>query len=141
MKKIKYYIPSIILMLIIYMFSCQNGEESSGLSSSIMITIQNIFPFIHNVDLLHLIIRKCAHMSEYALLTLSFIYGFSHSTSSMNKISIFSIISTFLYACSDEIHQLFIIGRSGQFTDVLIDTCGGLIMLLLYRLYKKKHNN
>ena len=50
---------------------------------------------------------------------------------------------TFLYACTDEIHQLFVPGRAGKFTDVLIDTTGGIIMLLFIalvtRVARKKH--
>ena len=41
---------------------------------------------------------------------------------------------TFLYACTDEFHQLFVPGRAGRFTDVLIDTTGGIIMLLFIAL-------
>ena len=50
---------------------------------------------------------------------------------------------TFLYACTDEFHQLFVPGRAGRFTDVLIDTTGGIIMLLFIALVthvaRKKH--
>ena len=35
-----------------------------------------------------------------------------------------SILFSFLYACTDEIHQIFVPGRSAQFRDVLIDTLG-----------------
>ena len=51
---------------------------------------------------------------------------------------------TFLYASSDEIHQLFIPGRSGQFTDVLIDTSGGLAAILVVMAAAariRKHND
>jgi len=44
----------------------------------------------------------------------------------------------FLYACSDEIHQLFVPGRSGKFTDVLIDSAGALLAVLLCFLVKKE---
>ena len=51
---------------------------------------------------------------------------------------------TVLYAISDEIHQLFIDGRTARFTDVLIDAAGALggilLVLLIYTLIKhKKH--
>ena len=50
---------------------------------------------------------------------------------------------TFLYACTDEFHQLFVPGRAGRFTDVLIDTTGGIIMLLFIALVthvaRKRH--
>ena len=35
-----------------------------------------------------------------------------------------SILFSFLYACTDELHQIFVPGRSAQFRDVLIDTLG-----------------
>ena len=35
-----------------------------------------------------------------------------------------SIFLSFLYACTDEIHQIFVPGRSAQFRDVLVDTLG-----------------
>ena len=38
---------------------------------------------------------------------------------------------TFAYACSDEIHQLFVADRAGKGTDVLIDMCGAVIALLI----------
>ena len=143
MKKIKYFIPSFLLMIIIFMFSSQTGEESAGLSLKITLFIQKIFPIFTSQETLHFLIRKAAHMSEYALLTFTFLYGYSHCHISYKKICIFSILSTFLYACTDETHQLIVGGRAGQFTDVLIDTSGGFIALLIFFifiLYKKKHS-
>lgn len=48
---------------------------------------------------------------------------------------------TFLYACTDEFHQRFVSGRSGQFRDVLIDSLGGLIggLLFIYQLTLKNN--
>ena len=42
---------------------------------------------------------------------------------------IWSVVITFVYACSDEIHQLFVADRAGRGTDVLIDMCGQLFLL------------
>ncbi|MBQ3466792.1 MAG: VanZ family protein, partial [Oscillospiraceae bacterium] len=39
------------------------------------------------------------------------------------------LLFCFLYACSDEFHQLFVPGRAGMFSDVLIDTVGVLFGL------------
>lgn len=61
-----------------------------------------------------------------------------------NKITPWLIIGVgALYATSDEIHQLFVPGRSGQFTDVLIDTGGvvaGYFFVVLVRLIVKGIN-
>lgn len=140
MKNLKYFIPSFILMIIIFSFSMQNGEESSSLSLTIVHIIQKVFPFLKNQDLLHLIIRKGAHMSEYALLTLTFVYGFYKSRFNISKICLYSLLCTFLYACSDELHQLYVGGRAGQFTDVLIDTTGGLIIIIFIYLLRRNKN-
>lgn len=143
MKKLRYFIPSFVLMIIIFMFSNQTGNESAGLSLKIVSFIQDMFPFITSQDLLHFLVRKAAHMTEYALLTLTFIYGYYHCQITHKKIYILSISSTFLYACTDEMHQLLIGGRAGQLTDVLIDSSGGMIALILFyifMLYRKKHS-
>ena len=50
---------------------------------------------------------------------------------------IYTIIFVFIYACSDEIHQLFVSGRSGEILDVLIDTTGGFIGTMIYKLYRR----
>ena len=133
MKKIKYFIPSIFLMILIFMFSHQTGSESSGLSSQIVLWIQT---YLH-IPISEFIVRKAAHMSEYALLTLTLIYGFYKNHYPIQKIMIYSLIGTFLYACSDEMHQLFIGGRAGQFTDILIDTCGGCLTIIFYDVLTK----
>ena len=110
-------------MILIFMFSHQTGSESSGLSSQIVLWIQT---YLH-IPISEFIVRKAAHMSEYALLTLTLIYGFYKNHYPIQKIMIYSLIGTFLYACSDEFHQLFIPGRSGEFRDVMIDSTGGII--------------
>ena len=120
-------------MILIFMFSHQTGSESSGLSSQIVLWIQT---YLH-IPITEFIVRKAAHMSEYALLTLTFIYGFYKNQYPIQKIMIYSLIGTFLYACSDEMHQLFIGGRAGQFTDVVIDTCGGCFAIMFYYVLTK----
>lgn len=115
-----------------------NGNDSSSQSNF----FANIILQFINIDkeTLTFLIRKLAHMSEYAILALFTYYALIKIA--FNKRIIFQItfLISFLYACSDEFHQLFISGRSGQFTDVLIDSTGCLIMLLFLYLWKKRKN-
>ncbi len=115
-----------------------NGNDSSSQSNF----FANIILQFINIDkeTLTFLIRKLAHMSEYAILALFTYYALIKIA--FNKRIIFQItfLISFLYACSDEFHQLFISGRSGQFTDVLIDSTGCLIMLLFLYLWQKKKN-
>lgn len=116
-------------MIIIFMFSNQNGSESSGLSDMIVLFIQKFINI--DKDLLSIIVRKGAHMSEYGLLTLSLIYGFYKNN--VIHVYTYSLLITFLYASFDEFHQLFIAGRAGRPMDVLIDVCGGIIIILIVK--------
>lgn len=72
-------------------------------------------------------LRKCMHASEYFVLSI-LIYNCLKTFKKSNwKTLIIPIVISFLYACTDEIHQLFIDGRTSQFTDVLIDTFGAIL--------------
>ena len=126
-------------MVVIFMFSAEPDTESSELSGSIVSVVNPITAshwdekeLLDKAELIDYPVRKCAHMSEYAILTLlgyvafSFLHG--------RRRFVIPIGVTFLYACTDEIHQLFVPGRAGRFTDVLIDTTGGIIMLLFIAL-------
>lgn len=128
----------IIWMIFIFIMSNTNGNDSSSQSSF----FANIILQFINIDkeTLTFLIRKLAHMSEYAILALFTYYALIKIA--FNKRIIFQItfLISFLYACSDEFHQLFISGRSGQFTDVLIDSTGCLIMLLFLYLWQKRKN-
>ena len=85
-------------------------------------------------------LRKCMHMGEYLVLCLLLINAFYQSGVRDRKLIIFSILVCFLYACTDEVHQLFV-GRAGQFSDVIIDTTGSIIGSCFYcigcLIYKK----
>ncbi|WP_300082139.1 VanZ family protein [uncultured Thomasclavelia sp.] len=138
MKKIRYFLPMIIWMIFIFIMSNTNGNDSSS-QSNFFANI--ILQFIHiDKETLTFLIRKLAHMSEYAILALFTYYALIKIA--FNKRIIFQItfLISFLYACSDEFHQLFISGRSGQFTDIIIDSTGCLIMLLFLYLWQKRKN-
>lgn len=142
LRKIITLILIISMMIIIFMFSSQNGTSSSGLSSK----FSNIFIdiFIRKYDTYSLSrqkeifsnvsygIRKLAHMTEYGILgSLVFLFLFGIK---MRYRIIFSISFCFIYASTDELHQRFVGGRSGQFKDVMIDTLGAIIFVLTFSL-------
>ena len=148
----------IILLVIVFInifgFSSQDSEESGNLSRTITVSITKNIKEIQELksdekneilDTIEKVIRKLAHFSEYTLvgiLLMSLI-----STFNLKQINRFliSLGIGFLYACSDEFHQLFVPGRTAKFTDVLIDTAGVCIgcfiiylILLVIKRYKAK---
>lgn len=133
MKKNKYLILTILWMIFIFVMSHTPGNDSSKQSNFIVNIIVQILPITRNT--LSFIVRKCAHMTEYAILAFLIYKTIVHIENSLIK----SFIFTFLYACTDEFHQLFIAGRAGQIRDVCIDSTGALIMLLIiYFILKRK---
>ncbi len=139
MSKRKYIKWTILLiwMLVIFLFSHQ--PQSGQATYSI---IEKIFPVLKDskqIEILNFIIRKCAHFTEYFILTL-LIFSLLKEYQ-IKKRYIISIMLCFIYACTDEFHQLFIIGRTANFRDCLIDTLGGIFYLILNKLVTTKRKN
>lgn len=141
MKNKKIIISWLLLILwmafIFYMSSC-NGNVSSDQSGTIAYVLHNILG-INYSDKLIFIIRKCAHVSEFFILGILVINLVSKYN--VKHIYLISFIICVLYSSSDEFHQLFVSGRSGQVTDVLIDLIGvvlGLLFVFLIRCFRKE---
>lgn len=139
-----------VWMAVIFLFSSQSGEESSQLSEGFLRKFILCFLpdgiSMDTVELLEYIVRKCAHMTEYAVLGILIslqirMYGMFRSEAGKIMAAAGFVMA---YAATDEFHQLFIGGRNGQFMDILIDTCGGIIgavivsLLAGYSMKKKK---
>lgn len=124
----------ILWMILIFIMSSFDANNSSNQSNFIVDIVVNILK-IDNIELLSLIIRKLAHFTEYFILGILVINMFNRNNIS-NKYLI-SIILCIIYACTDEIHQFFVPGRSCQVTDVIIDSMGSIMGVYLYKLINK----
>ena len=157
MKKI---ISRIILTLftlawmgLIFYFSSQTGSSSASSSHSVLYLLGHISKSLIGHDLvtalspsafgfLEFIIRKCAHMFLYFILSiLTMSLMFTYKKYPIRFKTCISLLISFLYACSDELHQFFVGGRSASFKDVLIDSTGAcigiLLTIIIYTLTKK----
>jgi len=148
-------IPALLCMILIFNFSSQSAVQSSETSGSFIheILIQ-IFPEFQEespkeqkstVETLQFFVRKTAHFSIYALLSLLLLLAFLQLFT-FYKASFSAFLCSALYAISDEIHQSFIPGRSCELRDVCIDSLGALtalcFVILIYRFicrYRKRH--
>lgn len=120
------FLLAFILMCVIFYLSSQQADESNKMSDSL---IDEIYTFA-GISVSVVVIRKAAHMCEYALL--SFLFSNSFYLLNIKKWHIISLICTFVYACTDEIHQLSVPGRWGSPLDVLIDTSAAIIGIAVY---------
>ena len=82
---------------------------------------------------LDLILRKLAHATEYALLTLLWAWALRPVTR-WNVVLAAAI--AVLYAASDEFHQTFVEGRHGAASDILVDAAGVVIAIALLRYHR-----
>jgi len=150
MKKIIIWMLVALWMGVIFCFSAQEASQSKKVSSGVIKTVVKAIDFndslsdneVENVsENLTFIVRKGAHFSAYALLCI-LISLLLKEYGICGKINfILSVIICFLYACSDEIHQIFVKGRSGEVRDVLIDTAGtitGYLFLVAVNAIRKK---
>lgn len=82
--------------------------------------------------------RKVAHATVYFVLATILMFGFRKTFKlSFPKCCIIVLIICFAYSITDEYHQTFISGRTGQFSDCLIDTIGAGFSVLIYSVCKK----
>jgi VanZ family protein len=88
--------------------------------------------------LIHRLIRKTGHFLGYGFFSLFCFRGFWRSLQGAASLLLrqlrahgMAILATFLVAGADEFHQSFLPNRSGQFSDVLLDTCGGAALCLV----------
>lgn len=77
------------------------------------------------------LLRKFAHIFEYFVLTLLIFQTVFKSKQNKKTALFLAAVSSLLYAISDEYHQTFVFGRSGNVTDVIIDSFGIFLAVLL----------
>ena len=137
-KKVINIILLIIWLGVIFFFSAESGEKSSNTSGIFTDIIKVFIKDENKIDDAKLVIRKIAHFTEYLILALLIVNVIKDYKEINYKLLLLTLIMCFLYAASDEWHQTFVPGRSGQFIDVLIDTSGSLVGLIFYKLIKRK---
>ena len=139
----------ILWMALIFSFSNQKDIESSSISDGFIDkTVVKIYKIFNEnitkekeneiIEKYTFPIRKLAHYTLYFVLgILAFFVVEDYSIN--KKLIIYSLLICFLYACSDEFHQLFVIGRSARVLDVIIDTFGSLCSIYILYIFKKKN--
>lgn len=134
-------------MVLIFGFSAQSGEESSGLSAIIAKPIASLIAAWQQTDVTDELyqqvdnaVRTAAHFGEYAILGGLLLVALRHFGCTMRWLP--WLIGT-VYAVLDEWHQAYTPGRFCDPADALIDTCGVLcgVMMIngLIKNWRKKH--
>lgn len=138
-------LPMLAVMVVIFLFSGQQGEVSAGTSNGVGEWLLGILgieippgmsasrvPIIFGLN-----IRKLAHIFLYFLLGgTSFLFVATLPIkATRNKWPAVSggiaLVISLLYACLDEVHQSFVPGRAAQLRDVGVDAIGFVLAVVL----------
>ena len=136
--------PVVLWATLIFSFSTESFS-SPETSRILAPALKRLFPGIsaHQLEAIHLMIRKLGHWSEYFVLSVLLLRalrrqsnGFSNSGQNALTAGV-----VFLYAISDELHQAFVPNRTASFGDVLIDLFGGLCAIFWLNYRRKRRRN
>lgn len=130
----------VVWCMLIFGFSAQPAKTSSKTSRTVTAKVLKALPSVKKlspqrkkktIDTVHNYIRKLAHFSLYFILgiwlcLLAKSYGLSFC-----QAFFVALLACAFYAATDEIHQLFVEGRSCQLLDVAIDSGGAVAGILL----------
>lgn len=122
----------IVWLAVIFVFSNMNGDRSSDLSKNFILSILGDSTFSKDsFDIVHLIVRKLAHIIEYfilCILTYNYLRFYIHKE---KYLYLLSLLFCFICSSLDEVHQLVVNGRSGKITDIFIDGLGIVLSLIV----------
>lgn len=145
LKKIIKIILVLLCMATIFSFSSDTADESTAKSDSIIVKISEFLVGHHlseeerqeKIDKYVTVIRKGAHFTIYLILGFLLLSLVKEYRLIDQKAILIALLIAILYAISDEIHQLFVTGRSGEILDVIIDSLGSLTGIGIYYLIYK----
>lgn len=129
-------------MILIFNLSSQVVTQSDRLSKGIaninIGTIEKVAPGSHfDITQFDHVVRKNAHFFVYLVLSVLVMDAMRRSGLKGVRMVIVALGICILYGMSDEIHQLFVPGRSSQISDVLIDSAGAIVGRGLYGVVGK----
>ena len=134
-------LTTLIWMIVIFRFSMDSGSASHELSDACVQIFNKLVYFLVHKDLrlaispehyvwIEMFFRKCAHMTIYFVLSMNVMVVLFTFNMKMRYRMFLSVLFCFIYALTDEFHQMFVDGRGASFLDCLIDTFGALMGMI-----------
>src|SRR6185295_94397 len=127
------YGPLIVWAALIFIGS-SSILSGSNTSTFLVQPMRWLFPAASDstLQLAHLLIRKAGHLTEYAILAWLAARAFRTSSNELlhHRWFLVALILVVVYSLSDEFHQSFVPSRGASLHDCVIDSVGGLTMLI-----------
>lgn len=140
-RKFFYYgLPPILWMGVITTFSTDafSSEHTGGVLETILASL-SVHLSAAQFETIHFLIRKSAHITEYAILALLFFRAFRNGRAGWRtQWARQAWALCIVMAALDEFHQRFVPSRGSSPVDVAIDACGALVALALVWLFSQR---
>ncbi len=140
---LKYWLPLLIWLGVIFVGSTDlmSAEHTSRFIVPILLWLKpGMAP--ETIRSILFAMRKCAHVSEYAILALLLWRALRSGLAIGGKMSILFgavLLSCAVFAASDEFHQSFVKSRTPSVRDILLDIAGAFIGLLIGASFARRH--
>ena len=136
---IKYWLPVLLWMVFIFIGSTDlmSAEHTSRFIGPFL---RWFAPDITDATIasVQFVVRKCAHVAEYAILSAILLRALRQHLVAARWIA---FVLAALYAVLDEFHQSFVPSRTGSPWDVVTDSVGALLGLIIYVRMTRRSNN
>ena len=137
--RLRYWLPAILIGILISIFSthCFSSEQTERV---IIPILKWLFPFASHraLHLMHVAIRKLAHIAEFAAFSVAVFHGVRGSRTGWRlDWALYTLLIAVAYAGLDEWHQSFVPMREPRVRDVLIDATGAVVAQVLVWAYAK----
>jgi VanZ family protein len=138
---LKYWLLPLAWMSLIF-FGSSDSRSYTHSSHLIEPFLHWLFPRMSqaHIEAIHHFIRKCAHLTEYAVLSMLLWRAVRKPLPEdprpwQWRQAAIAVLIVFLYASTDEFHQRFVPSRTPMISDVFIDTSGAIAgMILLWAI-------
>lgn len=139
--RLKYWLPAAAMAVLISVFSTRyfSSEQTARI---IVPVLRWLFPFAghHTLRLMHIGIRKLAHVAEFGIFSTAVFHGVRAERYGWKwEWAVLTLLIGVSYAGLDEWHQSFVPLRESRLRDVLIDSSGALLAQILVWVYAQMH--
>ena len=146
MDKVKAWLGALVWMGVIFLMSAMPGDVSGAQSGRLAQLLLSAVSCLLGedaasgipMDAIHLLLRKGAHMAEYAVLYL--LLHRALRLSGAGRPAACALLLCAAYAATDEWHQRFVPGRGPSPADVAIDTAGAALAALTAGALRRRRN-
>jgi VanZ family protein len=140
-RRFSRYAPLLIWATLIFIGS-SDLLSASHTSNFLVRPLHWLFPRAgdNTLALIHFLLRKAGHFTEYAILAWLAARAFLTSPGDFlsRRWFLISLVCVIAYSLTDEFHQSFVATRTASIYDSLIDSAGGLVALTVLWLWKRR---